>query len=53
MKIFLSKPHMSGKEQMYVKEAFASNYIAPLGPHLDSFEESVSAYLGKICIALV
>ena len=54
MKIFLSKPHMSGKEQMYVKEAFASNYIAPLGPHLDSFEESVSAYLGKnlYCVGL-
>ena len=39
---------------MYVKEAFASNYIAPLGPHLDSFEESVSAYLGKnlYCVGL-
>tara|TARA_B100000902_G_scaffold399752_1_gene472304 strand:+ start:1728 stop:2849 length:1122 start_codon:yes stop_codon:yes gene_type:complete len=54
MKIFLSKPHMSGNEQIYVEEAFASNYIAPLGPHLDAFEESVSNYLGHklYCVGL-
>ena len=47
MKIFLSKPHMSGNEQKNVKDAFDSNYIAPLGPHLDSFEEEVSKYIGN------
>lgn len=47
MKIYLSKPHMSGQEEILVKEAFETNYIAPLGPHLDAFEESVSDYLGK------
>ncbi len=43
-KIFLSPPHMSGKEQEYIAEAFKSNYIAPLGPFVDRFEESVCNY---------
>ena len=30
-RIFLSPPHMSGKEQEYINEVFKSNYIAPLG----------------------
>jgi len=47
MKIFLSKPHMSGQEQIYIDEAFDSNYIAPLGPHLDAFEKKVSDYFGS------
>ena len=38
---------MCGEEEKYVKDAFASNFIAPLGPHLDSFEEAVSNYLGN------
>jgi len=46
MRIYLSRPHMSGKELEYVKEAFESNYIAPLGPHLTTFEEKTSQYLG-------
>lgn len=37
---------MSGKEQRFVAEAFASNFIAPLGPQLDAFEATVSDYLG-------
>ncbi len=54
MKIFLSKPHMSGQEEIYVKEAFESNYIAPLGPHLDAFEKKVSTYIGQdfYCVGL-
>jgi pyridoxal phosphate-dependent aminotransferase EpsN len=54
MKIYLSKPHMCGKEEDFVKDAFDSNFIAPLGPHLDAFEESVSSYLGKnlFCVGL-
>ena len=43
-RIFLSPPHMSGKEQQYIGEAFESNYIAPLGPFVDRFEKSVSEY---------
>lgn len=46
MRIFLSRPHMSGRELECVKEAFASNYVAPLGPQLDAFEAAVGGYLG-------
>lgn len=46
MRIYLSRPHMSGHEEARVAEAFASNFIAPLGPQLDAFEAAVSAYLG-------
>ncbi|MFM7584574.1 MAG: pyridoxal phosphate-dependent aminotransferase, partial [Caldilinea sp.] len=37
--IYLSSPHMSGLEQPYVEDAFATNWIAPLGPHVDAFEQ--------------
>ncbi|CRK76338.1 MULTISPECIES: DegT/DnrJ/EryC1/StrS family aminotransferase [Roseobacteraceae] len=46
MRIYLSRPHMSGNEERRVAEAFASNFIAPLGPQLDAFEASVRDYLG-------
>ena len=55
MRIYLSKPHMSGKEEQLVSEAFDSNFIAPLGPHLDEFENSVAEYLkedGLHCVGL-
>lgn len=45
-KIFLSAPHMSGNEQKYIDEAFATNWIAPLGPHIDAFEKEIAAYTG-------
>lgn len=37
-RIYLSPPHLSGREQALVAEAIASNWIAPLGPHVDAFE---------------
>jgi len=43
-RIFLSPPHMSGKEQAYIAEVFESNYIAPLGHFVDRFEESICEY---------
>ena len=46
MRIYLSRPHMSGREEQCVAEAFASNFVAPLGPQLDAFEASVRDYLG-------
>lgn len=46
MYIYLSRPHMSGREEQRVAEAFASNFVAPLGPQLDAFEASVRDYLG-------
>lgn len=45
MRIYLSRPHMSGFEEECVADAFASNFIAPLGPQLDAFEASVRDYL--------
>jgi len=45
-RIFLSPPHMSGKEQQYIAEVFESNYIAPLGAFVDRFEESIRDYTG-------
>lgn len=46
MRIYLSRPHMSGAEEARVAEAFASNFVAPLGPQLDALEQTVSNYLG-------
>jgi UDP-N-acetylbacillosamine transaminase len=43
-RVFLSPPHMSGKEQEYIAKAFESNYIAPLGPFVNAFEESICNY---------
>ena len=52
-RLFLSPPHMGGNEQRYVSEAFASNYIAPLGPMVDAFEAEFAAYTGiPHCVAL-
>ncbi|MDN3658873.1 aminotransferase class I/II-fold pyridoxal phosphate-dependent enzyme [Ferruginibacter paludis] len=45
-KIWLSSPHMGGKEQVFVKEAFDTNWIAPLGPHVDGFENDLCQFTG-------
>ena len=45
-RIYLSSPHMSGREQQYVQDAFATNWIAPLGPHVDAFEQEFAAVVG-------
>ncbi|MGJ8660315.1 DegT/DnrJ/EryC1/StrS family aminotransferase [Cellulophaga fucicola] len=44
-KIWLSSPHMGGEEQKFVKEAFDTNWIAPLGPNVTSFEHAISTYI--------
>ncbi|TDX00050.1 DegT/DnrJ/EryC1/StrS family aminotransferase [Dinghuibacter silviterrae] len=46
-KIWLSAPHMGGAEQSFVEEAFATNWVAPLGPHVDGFEADLSIFLGR------
>ena len=48
-RIFLSSPHMSdeGYEQMYVKEAFDTNWIAPLGTNVNEFENEVALKVGS------
>lgn len=45
-KIWLSSPHLSGHEQKYVQEAFATNWVAPLGPNINGFEEDLCSYVG-------
>ena len=47
-RIFLASPHMSdeGYEKMYVKEAFDTNWIAPLGENVNKFEEELAEYVG-------
>ncbi len=44
-KIWLSSPHMGGDEQQYVQEAFDTNWVAPLGPNVNGFEEDLQQYL--------
>lgn len=44
-KIWLSPPHMCGKEIEFVSDAFNSNWIAPLGPYVEGFEKDISDYL--------
>lgn len=47
-RIYLASPHMSkeGYEQKYVKEAFDTNWIAPLGENVNKFEEELANYVG-------
>ena len=45
-RIYLSSPHMGGEEERLVADAFASNWIAPLGPHVDAFETEFCAATG-------
>jgi dTDP-4-amino-4,6-dideoxygalactose transaminase len=46
-KIWLSSPHMGGTEEKYVKAAFDTNWVAPLGPNVNGFEADISCYLSK------
>ncbi|MFZ5753338.1 MAG: DegT/DnrJ/EryC1/StrS family aminotransferase [Bacillota bacterium] len=46
-RIYLSPPHINDLEKEYVAEAFATNWVAPLGPHVDAFEKELAAYVGS------
>lgn len=46
-RIYLSPPHMSGNEMSYIQDAFATNWIAPLGPHVDAFEKELASHVGS------
>jgi dTDP-4-amino-4,6-dideoxygalactose transaminase len=46
-KIWLSSPHIGTNEFNNIKEAFDTNWIAPLGPHVDGFERDLATYLGE------
>lgn len=45
-RMFLSPPHLSGLEQQYVADAFATNWVTPLGPHVDAFEREFAEVVG-------
>jgi dTDP-4-amino-4,6-dideoxygalactose transaminase len=51
--ILLSPPHMSDRELEFVKEAFDTNWIAPVGPHVDAFEEEFCKAIGARAAAAV
>ena len=52
-RLFLSPPHLGGEELEFIQQAFASNYIAPLGPMVDAFEKEFGVYTGiPHCLAL-
>ncbi len=45
-RIYLSSPTMHGEEQEFVREAFDTNWVAPLGPHVNAFEKEIAEYTG-------
>lgn len=52
-RIFLSAPHMGGEELAFVNEAFSSNYIAPVGPQINAFEQEFAEMVGaKYAVAV-
>lgn len=52
-RIWLSSPHMGGEEMKFVQEAFDTNWIAPIGPHLDAFEKELAEFNGiDHCVVL-
>jgi dTDP-4-amino-4,6-dideoxygalactose transaminase len=46
-RIWLSLAHMGGKEQDFIQEAFDTNWVVPLGPNVDGFEEDLQEFLGE------
>ena len=50
-RIWLSSPHIGEKEALYVKEAFDTNWIAPVGPHINAFENDLSSILSNYNVA--
>ena len=46
-RIYLSSPTMHGEEQAFINEAFATNWVAPLGPNVNALEKDMAAYLGS------
>ncbi len=45
-RILLCLAHMSGNEQKYIQEAFDTNWVVPLGPNVNAFEENIETFLG-------
>jgi pyridoxal phosphate-dependent aminotransferase EpsN len=51
-RIPLSVPHMGGTEFRYVEEAFASNWLSTVGPHIEGLEREFAAFTGRLSVAL-
>jgi pyridoxal phosphate-dependent aminotransferase EpsN len=51
-RIYLSVPHMGSREELYVREAFASNWLSTVGPNLDAFEREFERRVGLPSVAL-
>jgi len=51
-RILLSVPHMGGREEHFVREAFATNWLSTVGPHIGAFEEEFAARIGVSAVAL-
>ena len=52
-RIYLSPPHMSGMEKEFIAKAFDENWVAPLGPNVDAFEQELANYVKtKAAVAL-
>ena len=47
-RIYLCLAHMSGKEQQYIQEAFDTNWVVPLGPNVNAFEEDLAAFANRM-----
>lgn len=53
-KVWLSSPHIGDKEQEYVNEAFLTNWLAPLGPNVNEFENQLTEFIGvKGAVSLI
>jgi len=50
-RIYLSSPHMGGQEIKFIQEAFDTNWISPVGPHLAGFEQDLSEFVGVPYVA--
>ena len=46
-RIYLCLAHMSGKEQAFIKEAFDTNWVVPLGPNVNAFEDELKHFVGQ------
>ena len=47
-KIWLSSPHLGLNEIRYVNDAFSTNWVSPMGPHVDAFENSLKNFTKSI-----
>lgn len=46
-RIYLCLAHMSGNEMKYIQEAFDTNWVVPLGPNVNAFEEDLKRFVGS------